>query len=294
MGPADVVPAEVESQAIEQEVEAARQEYETALEELRRRIGIAECASSIEPAGELQAPEPPPAETEESLIAMAMASRPEIQTAKAQLVSSRAALSLAKADRIPIPSLGPSYEKDESGTSFYGIALSTPVPLLNTGKTLVVQREAEYHRDAVALEQWCQRVRTEVRSGLARWEQARQSLGAQRPMGSLDRRRCRADAEPLRRRPGRSGQAPGGPTAAPRGRVRSVGCRLAGDASLRRPLGRPGRRNPARFAAGDGSSPAGRALAPQVMLSKLFQNRNAATGKNAHPTAAVECPLRPP
>ena len=176
VGPADVVLAEVESQSIEQEVEAARQEYETALEELRRRIGIAECASSIEPAGELQVPEPPPAETEESLIAMAMASRPEIQTAKAQLASSRAALSLAQADRIPIPSLGPSYEKDETGTSFYGIALTTPVPLLNAGKTLVVQREAEYHRDAVALDQWCQRVRTEVRSGLVRWEQARQSL----------------------------------------------------------------------------------------------------------------------
>lgn len=176
VGPADVILAEVESHAIEQEVDAARQEYETALAELRRRIGIAEYASSIEPAGELQTPEPPPAQSEESLIATAIASRPEIQAAKAQLVSSRAALSLARADRIPIPSLGPAYEKSETGESFYGIALTSPVPLLNTGKTLVVQREAEYHRDAVAVDQWCQCVRTEVRSSLVRWEQARQSL----------------------------------------------------------------------------------------------------------------------
>jgi cobalt-zinc-cadmium efflux system outer membrane protein len=180
VGPADVILAEVESQAIDQEVEVARQEYETALEELRRRIGIAECAASIEPAGDLQAPEPPPAESEQSLVSMAMAGRPEIQAAKAQLDSARAAVSLARADRIPIPSVGPAYEKSETGESFYGIALTSPLPLLNTGKTLVVQREVEYHRDAVVLDQWCQRVRTEVRSSLARWQQARQSLARSR------------------------------------------------------------------------------------------------------------------
>jgi cobalt-zinc-cadmium efflux system outer membrane protein len=176
VAPADVILAEVERQAIDQEVEAARQEYESALAELRRRIGIAQYASSIEPAGDLQAPEPPPAESEESLVSMAVASRPEIQSARAQLASARAAVSLARADRIPIPSLGPAYEKSEIGETFYGIALTSPLPLLNTGKTLVQQREAEYHRDAVVLDQWCQRVRTEVRSSLARWEHARQSL----------------------------------------------------------------------------------------------------------------------
>jgi cobalt-zinc-cadmium efflux system outer membrane protein len=180
VGPADVILAEVETQAVEQEVEAARQEYETALVGLRRRIGIAEYAASIEPAGDLQAPEPPPAESEQSLVSMAMASRPEIQAAKAQLDSARAAVSLARADRIPIPSVGPAYEKSETGESFYGIALTSPLPLLNTGKTLVVQREAECHRDAVVLDQWCQRVQTEVRSSLARWQQARRSLARSR------------------------------------------------------------------------------------------------------------------
>ena len=85
-------------------------------------------------------------------------------------------MNLARADRIPVPSLGPAYEKSETKESFYGIALTSSVPLLNTGKTLVVQREAEYHRDAVVVDQWCQRVRTEVRSSLARREQARQLL----------------------------------------------------------------------------------------------------------------------
>jgi cobalt-zinc-cadmium efflux system outer membrane protein len=192
VGPADVVLAQVESQAIDQEVEAARQEYETALAELRRRIGIPEFASSIEPAGDLQAPEPPPAESEESLLSMATTSRPEIQAAQAQLASSRAALSLARADRIPVPSLGPAYEKSETRESFYGIALTSPLPLLNTGKTMVLQREAEYHRDAVVLEQWCQRVRTEVRSSLARWEQARQSLVRSRDWArSIDKEAAR-------------------------------------------------------------------------------------------------------
>jgi cobalt-zinc-cadmium efflux system outer membrane protein len=123
---------------------------------------------------------------------MATTSRPEIQAAQAQLASSRAALSLARADRIPVPSLGPAYEKSETRESFYGIALTSPLPLLNTGKTMVLQREAEYHRDAVVLEQWCQRVRTEVRSSLARWEQARQSLVRSRDWArSIDKEAAR-------------------------------------------------------------------------------------------------------
>ena len=45
-----------------------------------------------------------------------MESHPEINAARAQVSASHSALCLARADRIPIPSVGPVYERDETGT----------------------------------------------------------------------------------------------------------------------------------------------------------------------------------
>ena len=94
--------------------------------------------------------------------------------APGQVERSRVALCLARADRIPIPSVGPVYEKDESGSSFYGMTVSTPIPVWNAGGRLVTQREAEYHRDTVAFEQTQQRVIVQVKTSAARWNHAQQ------------------------------------------------------------------------------------------------------------------------
>ena len=72
---------------------------------------------------------------------------PEILAAQAQVAGSHDAVSLARADRISIPSIGPVYEKDESNVSFYGLGLSGPIPILNTGTPMLRQRESEYRRD---------------------------------------------------------------------------------------------------------------------------------------------------
>jgi cobalt-zinc-cadmium efflux system outer membrane protein len=171
---ADVSMAEVENQATIQQLAASRQDYIAALTELRQQIGIPEYADNIEPSGQLRLPKPIAPGDEENLIGTALASRPEIRAAAAQVAGSRAALSLARADRIPIPSVGPVYERDESGTSFYGLVLSSPIPVLNAGGPLVRQRETEYRRDAVALEQAKQRVRAQVKATLVKWNQVQQ------------------------------------------------------------------------------------------------------------------------
>ena len=111
----------------------------------------------------------------ETLVRLAQESRPEVQAAAAAAANSRAALSLARADRIPVPSLGPVYERNETGAVFYGLALSSPVPLLNAGGPLVSQRQAEYHRDCVAWEQARQQVAAQVLAVLVKWNQARQT-----------------------------------------------------------------------------------------------------------------------
>lgn len=177
---ADVAMAEVENQATVQQLAAAEQDLMAAVAELCQQMGVPEFAGSIEPSGPLQLPEFIALDQEEELISAALASRPEIRAAAAQVASSRAAVCLARADRIPIPSVGFVYEHDESGTSFYGITVNTPIPVLNAGGPLVRQREAEYHRDMVALEQTRQRVQAELKAALVKWNQAQQLVARTR------------------------------------------------------------------------------------------------------------------
>ena len=171
---ADLLLAEVENHAANQLVETARQEYVAAVTDLRQQFGPVTDVVWIEPVGELTFPAAAAAEEEERLVQMALVNRPEIQVARAAVESSRAAICLARADRIPIPSLGPVYEHDETGTTFYGMVLSSQVPAHNMGQTLVRQREAEHRRDVVALEQLQQKTRIQVQATLARWRQAQQ------------------------------------------------------------------------------------------------------------------------
>jgi len=116
---------------------------------------------------------------DEVLVRMAQESRPEVQAAAAAAANSRSALSLARADRIPIPSIGPAYERNETGAVFYGVALTSPVPLLNAGNSLVGQRE----RNTIATA-WPgnkpQQVATQVVATLVKWNQAQQAAGERR------------------------------------------------------------------------------------------------------------------
>lgn len=171
---ADVVLAEVENQATVEQLEVARQDYISALADLRQQIGMPSIAASAEPTGSLRVPEDHMRASDEALVRLAQESRPEVQAAAAAAANSRAALSLARADRIPIPSVGPVYERNETGAVFYGLALSSPIPLLNTGAPLVAQREAEYHRDCVAWQQAQQLVAAQVLAMLAKWTQTEQ------------------------------------------------------------------------------------------------------------------------
>lgn len=169
----ELVLAEVENQSMRQVLQTAEQEYADAVAAIRRQIGIPDYAASMVPVGPLRVPDGLAGGDEQALIQVALDSHPEINAAKARVAASHAAVCLARADRIPIPSVGPVYENDESGTSFYGIALSTPVPALNTGRTLVYQQEMAHRRDLVALEQIRTRTVTRLGADIAKWEQTR-------------------------------------------------------------------------------------------------------------------------
>ncbi len=169
---ADVALARIESQGTRQQVKAARQDYLTALADLRNQIGIPEEAGEIEPLGEFTLPPYIPPVDEQAMIQTALANRPDIHALNAQVAGTGSAVKLAKGDQIPTPIIGPQYEMDEAGVQYVGMVFITPLPYVNTGKPLVVQRQAEHQRAIVAVQQAQQRVIAQVRAAVARWNAA--------------------------------------------------------------------------------------------------------------------------
>jgi cobalt-zinc-cadmium efflux system outer membrane protein len=168
---AEVALAEVEAESTRQAVEAAQQDYAVALADLRNQLGVP-TATDVEPLGEFVLPTAIPAIDDGDYIKMALCNRPDLHALRSALRGAQAAIALAKGDRIPTPIVGPVYERDEQGTQFFGFVYITPIPVLNNGQPLVRQREAEYRRAAVSVQQQEQRVTAQVKAAVAKWNGA--------------------------------------------------------------------------------------------------------------------------
>ena len=169
---ADVALGRVESRATRQQVKAARQDYLTALTDLRNQIGIPEQAGAFEPLGEFNVPPYIPPVDEQVMVQEAIRQRPDIQAARAQVAGTHSAVSLAQGDRIPTPIIGPEYQMDEAGVQYVGFVFIAPIPIWNNGKPLVIQREAEHRRAVVAFKEAQQRAAAQVRAAVAKWNGA--------------------------------------------------------------------------------------------------------------------------
>ncbi len=174
--PADLVLARVEAQATRQKLEIATHEYVAALSDLRAQIGIPQYATTATPIDEMTLPDATLFSDDDALVRLALTARPEILADQAAVVGAQQAVALARAERWPIPSVGPVAEKDEAGVSYYGFVASVPVPILNAGLPLVRQREAESQRATVALTQTKQRVAAQVLAVLVKWHDAQKVL----------------------------------------------------------------------------------------------------------------------
>ena len=169
---ADVILTRVESRSARQAVHAARQDYLTALTDLRNQVGLPGASGTIEPLGEFTLPAYIPPVDEQVMVREALANRPDIHAAHAQIRGAEAAVRLARGDRIPTPIIGPQYAIDEAGIQYIGLIYVSALPILNNGKPLQIQREAEARRACVALQQAEQRAVAQVRAGVARWNGA--------------------------------------------------------------------------------------------------------------------------
>ena len=82
-----------------------------------------------------------------------ISNRPDVIAARFAVSAARANLSLAKANTVPNIATGPNYERDESGTLFFGVAAQVDLPVWNTGYPLVRQRSAELQQQLITWEQ---------------------------------------------------------------------------------------------------------------------------------------------
>jgi len=170
--PADVALAKVEARATRQQARAARQDYLTALTDLRNQIGVPDSAAETEPLGEFTLPGNIPPLDEQGMVDAALRCRPDLKAAQANVDGTAAAVRLAKGDRIPSAILGPQYVQDEAGIQYVGFNFVPTLPFANNGKPLVRQREADQRRAVVAFQQAQQRIVAQVRSAVAKWNGA--------------------------------------------------------------------------------------------------------------------------
>src|SRR5207248_2235148 len=92
----------------------------------------------------------------------------------------RADLRLALADRYGNPTVGPNYEYDNTRVNYFGAQVNVPLPIFNTHRGDVQQREAERARAALELRQTEVQVRQDVQAALARLSGARASVNTYR------------------------------------------------------------------------------------------------------------------
>ena len=172
--PADVALAEVEAEGTRQLVEAARQDYAVALADLHNQLGLPETAGTAEPLGDFVLSGAIPEIEDAELIQIALHNRPDLHAARAVVDGARAAVGLARGDRVPTPVVGPVYERDEQGTQFFGFVYITPIPVFNNGQPLVRQAPRGRTNPACVVAQAGaeQRAISQIRTAVAKWNGA--------------------------------------------------------------------------------------------------------------------------
>jgi cobalt-zinc-cadmium efflux system outer membrane protein len=150
-------------------VDTARFDELKATQDLRRALGLTEGAVTVQ--GTLDVPGPI-VEAEELVLA-ALERRPDLHARQAAINEAEARVRLARADRFGNPNLGPDFELNETSVHFIGFQLVMPLPILNTRRGDILQREAELTRAAFDLRNTETIIRQDVQFALERLQNAR-------------------------------------------------------------------------------------------------------------------------
>ena len=167
--PADLILARTELDAARAQLGQGRTALAVARADLRRQLGILD--DSFEVKGELDLPVP--TIEFESYSQAAREQRPDIQVRKAMVAEAQARYRLQMADRFGNPSIGPTFELNETSDTFVGISLAFPIPVLNTRQGEIQQARATLARALADVKQFEVQSDQDIQAALARLAEAR-------------------------------------------------------------------------------------------------------------------------
>ncbi len=110
----------------------------------------------------------------------ALEQRPDLRARRMAVSEADARVALEVANRFGNPNLGPMYEYDPTRVNYMGVQITLPLPVLNTHRGEIEQRQAERARAVLDLRNTEVLVRQDVQAALARIRQAREWVTAYR------------------------------------------------------------------------------------------------------------------
>jgi len=188
---ADVAILRLDHAAARRQALVASANYNTALLDLRRHLGLPPGAGLVlaERLTDWQwlsvnAEQPTwtplveialPATSDKEVLARTLASgRPDVWAAASDVEAAQANLRVAEGNRIPDLIIGPYYARTNDPTSFWGLRAQMDLPILNSGAPLARQRLAELTQRHAVWEQLLHRATLDAHAALARYERALQ------------------------------------------------------------------------------------------------------------------------
>ncbi|HEV8062045.1 MAG TPA: TolC family protein [Gemmataceae bacterium] len=165
----DLIALRTEAADYRTQLTAARYQLVLAWNDLRRVLGVVTDTFALD--GDLIYPPVP--QPFADLEKTALEQRPELHVRQAAVNEAEARLRLEIANRYGNPNFGPAYEYDPTRINLIGAQLVLPLPVFNTHKGDIQQREAERNRASYDLIQTEVLIRQDVFAALKRLEQAR-------------------------------------------------------------------------------------------------------------------------
>jgi cobalt-zinc-cadmium efflux system outer membrane protein len=174
--PADLILIRTEVDDARAQLAVRRSALAPAWHEFRAALGIVDETLQLQgvPAGRLGEWEAA------TLVQTALARRPDFHARQAAAAEAEARVRLAVADRYGNPNIGPDYEYNETRVNFIGAQIVLPLPVLNTHRGEILQRQAERTRAYLDVRQTEVAVRQDVYAALVRNQQAREWLNTYR------------------------------------------------------------------------------------------------------------------
>jgi outer membrane protein, heavy metal efflux system len=170
-GPDEIL-ARTELEDVRAQLGPAQANLVAARSELRRALGLVVEQFKIQ--GKLQAPLLSWNESE--LTPVALERRADRRARQLATVEAEAQLRLERANRFGNPTFGPAYTYDPTRVSEIGAQLNLPIPVFNTHRGQILQRESELERAQLDLRQTEVSIRQDVRAALARLDRANASV----------------------------------------------------------------------------------------------------------------------